>query len=367
MKIGIEGLPLLFHRTGTSTYTHELVQQLRRLGGADDQVILFARNQRMAGGSYHDISYSERLANYLYKEYRLPHDLANCKIDVYHSPRDMGLPSPAKLPCPSVMTLHDIILIRLGRDYYSRSRAKLYERRLRARAREADHVITVSNFSRRDIIDWCGISENRISVVYDGVSEKFRQVTDEDELARAGARYGLPPRFVLALGSTEPRKNIRAAIEAYAILKQARPEVRLAVTGIDYCRLPPGKAFAGLDLEGVIFTGYVNDGDMPAVYNLAEAFLFPSLYEGFGLPPLEAMACGTPVVASDMASIPEVTGDAAVLVDPCGAADMAAALEMVLGSASLRQELAIKGLARAKEFSWERTAAETRKIYEKVV
>ncbi len=366
MKIGIEGLPLLFHRTGTSAYTHELVRHLRRLG-TDDQVILFARNQRMAGGSYHDISYAERIANYLYKEYRLPHELANRKIDIYHSPRDMGLPSPAKLACPSVMTLHDIILVRLASDYYSRSRAALYERRLKARVRGVDHVITVSDFSRRDIIDWSGISENKISVVFNGVPEIFRQVPDEKELKRAGERYGLPARFILAVGSTEPRKNIHTAIQAYASLRRTMPEVSLVVTGVDYCRLPPGRAFAGLDLEGVIFAGYVNDFDMPAIYSMAEALLFPSFYEGFGLPPLEAMACGTPVVTSNSASIPEVAGDAAILVDPSSAADMAAALETVLGSGSLRQELIDKGLARAKKFSWEKAAAKTREIYKQIV
>ncbi len=366
MKIGIEGLPLLFHRTGTSTYTHELVRHLRRLR-ADDRIILFARNQRMAGESYHDISYGERVANYFYKEYRLPHELANRKIDVYHSPRDMGLPSPAKLPCPSVMTLHDIILVRLGSDYYSRRRAILYERRLKARVREVDHIITVSDFSRRDIIEWSGISENKVSVVYNGVSEKFHRVTSEEELSRAGARYGLPPRFVLAVGSTEPRKNIHTAIEAYGLLRRTRPDVQLVVTGVDYCRLPPGEAFAKLDLEGVMFAGYVNDFDMPAIYSMAEALLFPSLYEGFGLPPLEAMACGAPVITANATSIPEVTGDAAVLVDPASAAELAAALEMVLGSEDLRQELIAKGLARAKEFNWDRAAAATREIYEKIV
>ncbi len=366
MRIGIEGLPLLFHRTGTSTYTHELVQHLRRLQ-TDDQVILFARNQRVAGGSYHDISYAERAANYFYKEYRLPGQLSNLGIDVYHSPRDMGMPAPAKLSCPSVMTLHDIILIRSAADYYSPRRARMYARRLQKRVREVDHIITVSEFSRRDIIDWSGVSENKVSVVYNGVPEQFRPVEDETELEDVRARYGLPRRFVLAVGSTEPRKNIRTAIEAFALIRRVRPELSLAVTGVDYCRVGSGSAFAGLDPEGVIFAGYVRDADMPALYSLAEALLFPSLYEGFGLPPLEAMACGTPVVTSSTTSLPEVAGDAAMLVDPTSAGELAAALEMVLDSDSVRRELVKKGLRRAAQFSWEMTARETRKIYELVV
>lgn len=366
MRIGIEGLPLLYHRTGTSTYTHELVQHLRRLETAD-QVILFARDQRLAGGSYHDISYAERAANYFYKEYRLPGQLANLEIDVYHSPRDMGIPSPAKLSCPSVMTLHDIILIRSAGDYYSPRRARMYARRLLKRVREVDHVITVSQFSRRDIIEWSGISENKVSVVYNGVSQQFRPVTGEAKLEEARARCGLPRRFVLAVGSTEPRKNIRTAIEAFGVIRRVRPELSLVVTGVDYCRVEPDSAFAGLDLAGVHFTGYVHDFDMPALYSMAEALLFPSLYEGFGLPPLEAMACGTPVVTSSTTSIPEVAGDAAMLVDPASAGELAGALAMVLDSDAVRRELVEKGFRRAAEFNWERTARETRKIYEQVV
>ncbi len=366
MRIGIEGLPLLFHRTGTSTYTHELVQHLRRLHHGDT-VILFGRDQRMAGGSYHDISYAERAANLLYKEYRLPEELARSRIDIYHSPRDMGLPSPGRLPCPSIMTLHDIILIRLASDYYRPVRARLYERRLLSRVREVDHIITVSDFSKLDLVEWSGIRPEKVSVVHNGVGEAFRPVTDEDVLEAVCRRYQLPHRFILAVGSTEPRKNISTAIKAYGDLRRVRPDLKLVVTGVDYCRVGPDEAFAGLEMTGVDFAGYVHDADMPALYTLAEVLLFPSLYEGFGLPPLEAMACGTPVVTSSTTSIPEVVRDAAVLVDPTSPAELAGALAMVLGSGSLRRDLVEKGLARAAGFTWEKTAEETRKIYEMVV
>src|SRR5665811_247896 len=208
MRIGIEGLPLLFHRTGTSTYTHELVQNLRRLN-LGDQVILFARHQRMAGASYHSISFAERTANYIYKEYRLPHELAERGIDIYHAPRDMGLPKTSRLPCASIITLHDIILVRLASDYYSPARARMYERRLRDRVEGADHIITISEYSRNDILDWSGIDPGKVSVIYDAVNETFKPVTDKAKLIAVSDRYQLPPRFALCVGSTEPRKNIR--------------------------------------------------------------------------------------------------------------------------------------------------------------
>ena len=363
MIIGIEGLSLLYHRTGTSTYTHELVQNLRRLD-MGDTVVLFGRSQQAAGNSYHNISYAERAANLLYREYRLPAELSNRHVDIYHSPRYMGLPDPSRLPCPSVMTLHDIILVRMAGDYYSRLRARLYEKQLLQRVIAVDHIITVSEFSKRDLVDWSGIDPAKVSVVYNGVSDRFRPVGDDDVLDAVRSRYALPPHFLLCLGSTEPRKNTRTAIQAFQQLGRMEPGLQLVVTGVDYRAISPEKAFASYNLNGVHFTGYVSDADMPALYSLADVFLFPSLYEGFGLPPLEAMACGTPVVASNATSLPEVIGDAAVLVDPEDGAGFA---EMAISSGEIRAGLVKKGRVRAAAFDWRRTAEETRKIYEQVI
>jgi len=356
----------MFHRTGTSAYTHELVQHLRRQNPGDS-VVLFARNQRMGGGSYHEISYAERAANFIYKQYRLPRELADHHIDIYHSPRDMGLPRPRQLPCPSVMTLHDIILVRLALDYYSPARARMYEKRLLPRVREVDQIITISRFSKQDIVEWSGVPADRVSVVYDGVSERFSPVTDDARLSAVRLKYRLPHEFILCMGSTEPRKNTRTAIEAYARLRELRPGIQLVVSGTDYCRLTPQQAFAGMDLDGVLFPGYIEDDDMPALYSMAQALLFLSLYEGFGLPPLEAMACGTPVVAADATSIPEISGDAAILVNPRDPIQVAAALDMLLSSADLREEMIARGIEKAASYSWSETARQTREIYEQVV
>lgn len=366
MRIGIEGLPLMFQRTGTATYTDELVQHLRRQN-RQDTVVLFARNQRMGHGSYHDISYAERAANFIYKEYRLPGELADRKIDIYHSPRDMGMPRNRLLPCPSVMTLHDIILVRLAADYYSRTRALMYERRLLSRVREVDHIITISGYSKQDIVAWSGVDPERVSIVPDAVSDRFRPVTDEARLSAVRLKYQLPHEFILCVASTEPRKNTRSAIDAFARLRKLHPGLHLVATGADYCRIAPAQSFAGMDLDGILFPGYVDDEDMPALYCLAQALVFPSLYEGFGLPPLEAMACETPVVTANTTSLPEVTGDAAVLVDPRDPAQIAGALDMLLSSESLRDELKAKGRERAADFSWASTARQTRAIYERVI
>ena len=207
----------------------------------------------------------------------------------------------------------------------------------------ADHIITISEYSRNDILDWSGIDPSRVSVVYLGVSERFKRVTDPGVLADVRQRYGLPGRFILCLGSTEPRKNIRRAIEAFNLIKKKIPDVHLVVAGASFRYISPRKMFAGLDLEKVHWAGYVEDADLPAVYSMADLLFFPSLYEGFGLPPLEAMACGTPVVTSDSTSIPEISGDAAFLIDPLDPGGMAAALEEVLSSGKTREALIRKG------------------------
>ena len=366
MRIGIEGLLLLFHRNGTSTYTHELVQNLRRLN-LGDQVMLFARNQRMKGSSFLNISHTERAANYFYKEYQLPKELAEREIEIYHSPRGMGLPETSRQPCPSVMTLHDIILVRLASDYYSPTRARVFERRLREMVESVDHIITASEYSRIDILDWSGIDPAKVSVIYNGVADNFRPVTDDAKLSAVSDRYQLPPRFALHVGSSEPRKNMRAAIKAINQLRCMRPDVQLVIMGVDYHRVGSDEAFAGLDLGNVHFVDYIHDIDMPTVYSLAEVLVYPSLYEGFGLPPLEAMACGTPVVTSNLTSIPEIVGDAAVLVDPTDTTELAGALEAVLSSSDLQAELIKKGKKHVIGYSWRTCAIETRKIYERVL
>jgi glycosyltransferase involved in cell wall biosynthesis len=265
------------------------------------------------------------------------------------------------------MTLHDIILVRLAADYYSPVRARLYEQRLLSRVREVDHIITISEYSKQDIIAWSGIDPDKVSIVYDGVAERFRPVTDDSELAAVRMKYKLPHNFILCVGSTEPRKNTVTSIEACNRVRALHPDLQLVATGVDYTGITPLKAFAGQDLSGVLFPGYIHDDDMPALYTLANILLFPSLYEGFGLPPLEAMACGTPVITANTTSLPEVVADAAIKVNPIDGDGIAAALELLLSSDSLRDELVAKGKARASVFTWAATARDTHVIYERLV
>jgi len=231
-----------------------------------------------------------------------------------------------------------------------------------------DAVITDSEASKADIVRFLGVSPAGICVIYPGVSQALR-AGPKSAAGTVGSKYGLPECYILFVGSVEKRKNLRGLLRAYALLRQRGEQSPLVVVGArrwKYSQIL--KTLKELDLgKDVIFTGYVPDADLPAVYSGADLFVFPSFYEGFGLPPLEAMACGTPVVCSNAASLPEVVGDAAVMVDPYDVEGLAEAMRRVLACAGLRAELRAKGLERARQFTWERAARETIDVYRKVL
>jgi glycosyltransferase involved in cell wall biosynthesis len=231
----------------------------------------------------------------------------------------------------------------------------------------ADAIIAVSEHTRRDVTRLMGIPADRMTVIHGGVDQAFRPIEARAELERVRAEYDLPLRFVLFFGTLEPRKNLVTLLEAYAALLQEDPALApLVVAGRKGWRYQESLRRIrdrGLT-ERVVLTDWVRDEDVPALLNLAQVLVFPSRYEGFGLPPLEAMACGTPVISSNAASLPEVVGDAGVLVEPLDAAALAAALRRVLQDEALRRELRAKGLRQASRFTWERAARETLAVYE---
>jgi glycosyltransferase involved in cell wall biosynthesis len=221
-------------------------------------------------------------------------------------------------------------------------------------------IVTVSETSRRDIVRFLAVPAERIYVVPEGVSACYQPAPPE-AIADVRARYHLPDDFILYVGSAEPRKNLSRLIEACRALWSRGEGLPLVIAG---ARQEHGKEDEPARL---IRLGYVPEVDLPALYSAARAFVFPSLYEGFGLPPLEAMACGTPVVCSNTSSIPEVVGEAALTVDPYNIEALAAALQRVLKDEPLRAELRARGLARAAAFTWERVARETLRVYEHVL
>jgi glycosyltransferase involved in cell wall biosynthesis len=230
----------------------------------------------------------------------------------------------------------------------------------------ADWVLTDSESTRRDAIELLRVPPDKLSVLYPGVEARFRPVLDTESRARVRRKYGLPPCFVLGVGTVQPRKNYERLLEAFVQIESQ--ELSLVIVGGKgwlYERLF-GRVQELKITDRVIFTGYIDDIDLPLVYNLAELFVFPSLYEGFGIPPLEAMACGTPVVAADNSSLPEVVGDAGLLVDAENVEALADAISRVLNDAVLRQTLIERGLSRVEQFTWERAARTLLSTYEHV-
>ena len=268
---------------------------------------------------------------------------------------------------PTVLTVHDLIFRYLPEHHKPLNRWYL-NWTMPLYCRRAGHIIAVSEATRRDIIDAYHIPPEKISVIYEAADPRFEpQLRAVVEATRT--RYHLPEQYLLYVGTIEPRKNLTRLLKVWEPLYQAREVPALVITG--------QRGWLSADFSaalenspartGVILTGYVQDGDLPALYSGAMAMVFPSLYEGFGLPPLEAMACGTPVLCSNASSLPEVVENAALTFDPTDEEAMAQALQQIARDTALRAMLKERGLCQAARFSWERAAQETMCVYEKVL
>ncbi len=301
----------------------------------------------------------------LWEQLWQPVQLRREGIDLLHS---LAFVQPVALGCAGVVTIYDLSFIlfpqRLPpwRRTYLRLGTSLSARRAR-------RIIAISSSTKHDIVRLLGVSESRVDVVACGVDEDFRPIENEEQLDALRTRWHLPPEMLLFVGTLEPRKNLTTLLRSYALLRQRFDPPPLVVGG------PKGwhheEVFSlaeelGLQ-EQVLFPGYIPREELPLWYNAASLFVYPSLYEGFGLPALEAMACGTPVVTSNTSALPEVVGDAGLLVEPTDAEEMADAMHRVLADLELRDTLRGKGLERAKAFSWQRAAQETAKTYDRAM
>jgi len=298
----------------------------------------------------------------------LPIRLFQLKADVLHAPSFFA---PLFCPCPVVLTIYDTLYLTQAQHYGDRLfllYAKLF---IKPAVKRCALVTTISQASRAAILSTFGISEKKINVIYPGVNLRFRPMLDGAEIARVREKYHLGSPFFLFVGALEPRKNLPRLLRAFSLFLKARQgseNYQLLLAG------PGGPAFEEVQhtahqlgiSDQVQLLGYITDDDIPSLYSAAEAFVFPSLGEGFGLPIVEAMACGTPVVTSNVSCIPEIAGDAALLVDPEDVQALASAMDRIAFDDTLRRQLVKKGLERAALFSWQRTAQETEQLYERV-
>jgi glycosyltransferase involved in cell wall biosynthesis len=291
-------------------------------------------------------------------------ELRRRPVDLLH----VQYTSPPLAPCAVVATIHDLSFEHLPETFKRRSRTQL-RLTVRRTARQATAVIAPSEFSRRDLVETYRLPPERVRVTPLAAAPHFAPVKDRRERERVRELYGIRPRYILAVGAIQPRKNLVRLVEAYADLRHRRSQAKLpqlvVVGKRGWLYRETLDAARRHSLDGDIhFAGYVPEGDLPALYTDALCFVYPSYFEGFGLPPLEAMQCGAPVIAGNRTSLPEVVGEAGLLVDPFDREALTAALARLIDDGALREELRERGLERARAFNWRETARLTLEVYE---
>ena len=268
---------------------------------------------------------------------------------------------PYFIPCRSVVVVYDLVF-KLFPEYYrgwiNLAYLGVFFPPSLKRARQ---IIAISQCTKNDLVRLYGVSPDKIEVIYPAVGDQYRPITDQAWLNEIRRRYSLPNKFIFNVGTIEPRKNVARLVEAYRALPA---ELRAAYPLVLCGKKGWGKTFT--EESGIILLDYVSEADLPLIYNLAALFVYPSMYEGFGLPILEALSCGIPVITSNVSSMPEVAGEAALLIDPQETGQLSAAMTKVLTDPILALEMGRKGLAQARKFSWEKAAAETLAVIKKV-
>nr|NQU90026.1 glycosyltransferase family 4 protein [Bacteroidota bacterium] len=380
MKIGIEGQRLFrVKKHGMDMVALELIKNLQKLDKKNEYFIYIKPDEdrdclentdnfrivELDGGSYAS-----------WEQFALPKAAKNDNCDILHCTSNTA---PLKSEMQVVVTLHDIIymeksylriLMDKGTSY--QKYGNVYRRYVVPRVvKKAQKIITVSNFERKRITDFFGFpeSDDRLVAVYNGVSEHFRVVEDEKELKRVKAQYKLPDEFIFFLGNTDPKKNTKGALKAYSdFLKKFNRKIPLVMLDYDMDELRKLLNEIGdPDMEKLIhLTGYVVNTDLPAIYSLCALFLYPSLRESFGIPMLEAMRCGIPVITSNTSSMPEVSGEKAYIVDPYKPEEITEGIIKILNDKDLKDKLVKDGLVHSMKFSWMSMAADVLKIYEEI-
>lgn len=365
LRIGIDYTAALQQRAGIGRIVRE---QLRALAQVDNQTTytLFAAGIRRAtlppplgpNFSWSTTGISNDWLARIWHRARLPLPVESFsgKLDLFHA-TDFVLP-PTLAKTRKMVTVHDLTFIRVPEAAPPRLRSYLNDVVPRS-LRRADHIIADSHATKNDIVALYSVPIERISVIWGGVGSDFRPIHDEISLKQIRQKYALGQRpFLLSVGTVQPRKNYSRIVQSLKLLHQKGIDVALVIAGgKGWLEDEMYRTIRDLKLhDHVQLIGYVSDADLPYLYNASACVVFPSLYEGFGFPVLEGMACGIPVVTSNISSLPEVAGEAALLVDPYDVEDLTAAIAKVLTDDGLRSELRTRGIKRAAKFTWHASA-----------
>jgi glycosyltransferase involved in cell wall biosynthesis len=374
MRIAIDARIAHYTGAGIGQYAIHLAQALARLDRVNHYVLLQSRKDRrtlvdephVQRCSIWTPSHHRWEQEALAVEFKLFPALRRLNLDLLHS---TDFIPPLRLRgFKSVITVHDLAFLRW--PHFLTEESARYYGQVEAAVERADHIIAVSESTKNDLVKLLGAPRAKITVVHEAADPLYRPMSRAEALASIGSKFPLPDEFILFVSTIEPRKNIATLLHAYRrLLDSYKIRVGLVLAGATgWLADQIFETVEQLDLQRhVTFLGRVQNGDLLYLYNLARCLAHPAYYEGFGLPPLEAMACGTPVVVSNVSSLPEVVGDAALLIDPNNEEELAVALHRVLTDQTLHDSLRAKGLARARTFSWERTAEETLAVYQRTL
>lgn len=368
MRIAIDAHQVGTQLAGNATYITSLIEALGEIDGENQYTLYVTKPAALE-------RYANRWTNFAVRRIKPHNPLIRIPItfntELRLRPVDIlfvQYTAPPLAPCKVVTTIHDISYEHFPETFTRHSRFQM-KLTIPQTARKAARVITPSEYSRQDLIKTYNLPPEKIETIPLAAADFFKPVNNFEEINRIRRKYDLNGDYILGVGSIQPRKNLVRLIEAYSDLKKKRGDIPpLVLVGKKSWLFED--TIKATDVHGVgesvKFTGFVPDEDLPALYSAALCFVYPSFFEGFGLPPLEAMQCGTPVIAGDRTSIPEVVGDAGLLVDPFDTNAIGSALERMISDDKLREELKLKGVERARQFSWEKAARQTLNVFERI-
>lgn len=366
MRIGIDARLVYYRQAGISQYTLRLLEEFAAID-QDDEFIVF-QSRKDHATLVNQPNFRRRSLwtppHHRLEQLLLPLEIAMVDMDVLHSPDFIP---PFRRHCKSVITIHDLNFLLY--PHFLTPESASYYGQIDQAVRNCDHIIAVSESTKRDIVRLTGAPESKITVVYEAANPIYRPLQDKRLCQQVKEKFHIHNDYILFVSTIEPRKNVPTLLMAYKqLLDNYHADVSLLLGGEKGWLFD--EVFALVEKLGLHgrarFLGRVSPEDLLGLYNAARLLVHPAFYEGFGLPPLEAMACGTPVVASNTSSLPEVVGDAALLVDPTDVDGMAVAMWRVLSDETLRQQMIEKGLKRARLFSWRKAALETLEIYRRL-
>ena len=368
-RIAIDAHAIGERLTGNETYVSNLIDGLMGLDSGHEYVLLFTSPQ---AAHVWQQKYPQVCVKIVWPRQPLvriplvmPLMARDQQIDLLH----VQYVGPPVTPVPVVASIHDISFERYP-EFFSHREVAQFKATIRLTAMLASRILTISECSKRDLVDIYGIPEEKVVVTYLAANKNFRPPDSKEAAAMTAQRYGVSAPYFLAVGNLQPRKNLVRLVAAYERLRNHRPDIghQLVIVGKKTWKFDPILSFVQKSrwADDIILTDYVSDEDLPLLYAGADVFIYPSIYEGFGLPPLEAMACGTPVVVSDRASLPEVVGDAGVKVNPFDINAIAAAMASIVLEPGVAEWYSHAGIKRAGRFTWEECSVRTQQVYEEV-